>query len=61
MAKTAAAPVAVEVISTPRGRIPPIYMPDGVADAGLIALWFSVPRAIDGNEGRAEVPGRAHR
>ena len=60
-AGTAAALGAVDVIYTSRGRIPPIYMLDGVAEAGLIALWLSLPRATHGNEARAELSGRAHR
>jgi hypothetical protein len=43
-AGTAAALGAVDVIYSSRRRIPPIYMLDGAAEAGIVALWLGLPR-----------------
>jgi hypothetical protein len=37
---TAAALGAIDVIYTSRGRIPPVYLLDGVAEAALATLWL---------------------
>jgi hypothetical protein len=35
---------AVDTIYTSRGRIPPVYLLDAVAEAGLVALWLGLSR-----------------
>jgi hypothetical protein len=43
-AGTAGALGAVDTIYTVRGRIPPVYLLDAVAEAGLVALWLGLSR-----------------
>jgi hypothetical protein len=35
---------AVDTIYTSRGRIPPVYLLDAVAEAGIVALWLGLSR-----------------
>jgi hypothetical protein len=43
-AGTAAALGAVDTIYTSRGRIPPVYLLDALAEAGIVALWLELSR-----------------
>jgi hypothetical protein len=43
-AGTAGALGAVDTIYGSRGRIPPVYLLDAVAEAGIVALWLGLSR-----------------
>lgn len=43
-AGTAGALGAIDTIYTSRGRIPPVYLLDAAAEAGIVALWLGLSR-----------------
>jgi hypothetical protein len=43
-AGTAGALGAIDAIYTSRGRIPPVYLLDAAAEAGIVALWLGFSR-----------------